>query len=393
MEVYILDSNLRRDSVVEGYHSMIWTERYSTWGDFQLDIDPSLAEKALLSQGTYLAIDKSDRVMYTDDVESSSEEDGSRILTVKGKSLEKILDERPNSYTAISSGGAPAQVTLGPGLPAVLLRAIVDSTLRTNANITDDNISFLQAGSYSPLGDIAEPSDSVTILTDVDTLYNTVKTICDTYHLGFRLIRIEDATPSNPAKLYFEVYTGFDRTTSQTANAAVVFSSELDNLTDTTELTTSAGFKNVAYVYGTNGSRVVYGDDNTVLGFNKKVLIVTASDITTVAGATLNAQLDQRGKEELAKNRVVVGFDGQISQSSKYVYGTNYKLGDLVEQRSEHGYTNKMRVTEQIFVSDKEGEKSYPTLVLDSLVVPGSWDAISASKKWDDYTTEVWDSM
>jgi len=389
MEIYILDDTLRRTEIVESYESMIWTQRYSAYGDFELRMDPSLAEAPLFVQGTRLACDKSNRVMVIDTVENTFKEDGTKTLIISGKSLESVLNERPNQRAFATAGAIAEKLTL-TGLPAAIIRTLFDDICRINSVIPTDNIPYIQSGEISPGDTIPEPSDVVTILTEIDTLYNTIKNISDIYRLGFRLIR-----PAEDSKLYFEVYTGFNRTTSQTVNTAVVFSAELDNLTDTTELTSTALLKNVAYVFSPNGSRIVYavGTDPSIAGFEKKVLIVNASDIDLVAGTPLNAALDQRGAEELAKTGVIIGFDGQIPSLISYVYGVDYKLGDIVEKRNDKGTTSQMRVTEQIFVSDAEGDKSYPTLTLDAVITAGSWDSIAGNKAWDDYTTQTWDSM
>ena len=398
MDLYILDSQIRRFEMVEQYKSLIWTERYSAKGDFVLEMDPVLAERELFVKGSFLACNKSELVMVIDNVEIANNDDGERVLKVTGPSLESVLEQRLNSYTKILLGQAAIPLTLGPLAPATMIRNMFSDVCVTNTafsygspTVYPERIPFIQAGVYhSTVGMIAEPSVTPTIQTEVGELYTTIKNIADMYRLGFRLIR-----PAEDSKLYFEVYTGFDRTTGQTVNAPVVFSSEFDNLTDTSELTSISGLKNVAYVFAPNGSRAVYGEniDSTVQGFDKRVLMVDANDITLAAGASLNAALDQRGLEELAKNRIIIGFDGKIAQNSSLVYGVNYGLGDLVEQRDDKGTFNVMRVTEQIFISDAEGEKSYPTLTLDALIVAGSWDAVLATKYWDVYNTETWDSM
>ena len=71
----------------------------------------------------------------------------------------------------------------------------------------------------------------------------------------------------------------------------------------------------------------------------------------------------------------------------------DYYLGDLVEMRNVDGIANQMRVTEQIFVSDKEGERIYPTLAINQFVSTGSWLSFAPGRSWIDYdddTTTVW---
>lgn len=400
MEVYTLDSDYRRTDIIEQFESFIWTERWSDQGDFSLDIDPAFPDAGLFSKGKMVACSKSDRVMVCTTMENSKNDDGVRLLKITGASLESVMEDRANKYTAFGAPTSdPTYATWGNGTsdtPMDIIRTIFNDACYSNSVVSEDEIYQMQSGAhYSTTGMITFPADTPVIQSEIDTLWNTIKTICDTYRLGFRIVRIEDATPSNPAKLYFEVYTGFDRTAGQSDLPAVIFSNQLDNLTDTSELSSISGYKNMAYVYSPHGTRMVLSSDLTTepTGINRRVLLVNASDIDDAAGPTLQDKLEQRGQQELAKARIVVGFDGKIPPLSGLVYGTDYMLGDLVEQRSDSGSRRVMRVTEQIFVSDKEGERSYPTLAQDSLIVAGSWDATLATKHWDDYTTETWDSM
>jgi hypothetical protein len=193
------------------------------------------------------------------------------------------------------------------------------------------------------------------------------------------------------SQIYWDVYTGSDRTSSQTTLPAVLFTPELDNLQNTKELTSIESAKNVAYVYSPAGFEMVYpvGVDPEVDGFDRRVLVVDANDIT-VDNPDVPAALIQRGNEALAQAQVYQAFDGEISQNSQYKYGVDYNLGDLVEQRNVDGIANLMRVTEQIFVSDSEGERSYPTLTMNAFITTGSWLSWMPTKVWSDMTTEIW---
>ena len=119
-------------------------------------------------------------------------------------------------------------------------------------------------------------------------------------------------------------------------------------------------------------------------GFERKAIIVKAEDIELTAGPALDDALFRRGKEELAKHRVLVAFDGEVPQNSPYKYGVDYGLGDLVEQRSTSGKVNSMYVTENITISDAEGVRSYPTLTFYQLVTPGTWLSWDSNQVWSD---------
>lgn len=378
MDLYILNGEFKRDQVVESYESMIWTERYSAYGDFEMIIDPGLAEQPLFSSGTYLGTNLSDRVMVVDTTEKTDDSEGVQKLKVTGKEITEILTSRPNRVGLTEP--EPQDQT---GLPAAVMRDIFNTLIVTNT-VVEDRLPIAM-GDPSPTS-IPEPADSVTIRFELDTLYGSLKKIADIYNLGFRIFKDGDT-----GDLYFEVYSGDDRTSGQTVFPAVIFSPQLDNLTDTTDLVSFALLKNVAYVHAPNGSRMVYanGADSSTSSWNRKVMFVKADDIDEAAGAPLQALLEQRGQEALAENRVVIAFDGEISQTV-YTYGVDYNLGDLVEKRNDQGTSAIMRVTEQIFISDKEGERSYPTLSLDLLVDEGSWLSYGVTQ-WADTDPLEWE--
>jgi hypothetical protein len=389
--LYILDDQLRREEIVESYESFIWTERYNDSGDFELVIEPRVAESNLTLPGTLLTIDNSDRVMQIDTIVANIDEDGKRFLKISGRSIESWLVHRANQ-SAFYPGGAMAEVSIDD-LPGDIMRDLVDDICRTNADITQDNIPFLQAGTYSSFtGSIPEPASTINFRHPVATLYDTIKAVANPFDLGFRLIR-----PNDDSELYWEVYTGFDRTTGQIDRDPVIFSPEVfDNVSSSSEINSNALEKTVAYVFHPVTTRVVYADgyDSTNAGSSRKVLLVDASDIDLPAGTALDNALDFRGRQELARNRYVMGFDGAITPRSNYIYNTHYQLGDLVELQSNRGYKRILRVTEQIFTSDAEGEKSYPTLTFNTLITPGTWHSLPGSQEWYDYISTVyWSDM
>lgn len=378
MDLYVLDASLRRTELVDDFESLIWTERYADVGDFQLSIYAERSSRALLTVGTRLAIQSSNRVMTIETIEDKVDSNGIAILAISGRSIEASLDDRSNRYAGYGTASTLWTITDTPGNVA---RTIFDTLCRDNTVFPADNFPFLASGSLLPDGNIPEPTDVIAFNVEVDTVLSTIKKICAQYLLGFRMLRNGDTS-----ELYFDIYTGNDHTTLQTVLPAVVFSPQLDNLSNTKELTSMAIFKNVALVYGANGSEIVYGldVDPSTAGFERKAIVIKADDITLPVGSDLTAALVQRGQEALAEHRGILAFDGEIPQVGSYIYGLDYGLGDLLEARNRDGVTTNMLVTEQIFVSDKEGDRSYPTLAVDLVIAPGTWYGWDASQVWDD---------
>jgi hypothetical protein len=385
MEVYILDSLYRRAEVVDRYDSLIWTERFSAAGDFELKLHSTLENRTRFVEGVKLAIIPSYRVMIVETVEDGIDDEGQEILTVKGPSLEAVLDQRM-ARSAMNDTTTNPSWTL-TGTPKVIATQMFHDICVTGVLDAGDVIPLIHEGNIFTTDTVPAPTDTIEYVVSPDTLYNAEKTLCDQYLMGFRLIRNADTS-----QLWFDIYTGSDRTSHQTALPAVIFSSGLGNLHNTSELRSTALYKNAAYVITPVGTRIVYPDDvdTTISGFDRRVLIVNADDITDTDSVVAQALMLQRGIDELAQNRKVHAFDGEVSQTSQYVYGTDYNLGDLVETRNTDGVSNSMQVTEHIFVADSEGVRSYPTLAVTQFVTAGSWVGLPATKTWNDYTTEEW---
>lgn len=457
MELYILDSRLRRTSVLDLFESVIWTERYSAWGDFELHVFSTPETRRLLPAGTRLATDVSYRVMVVEFVDNSKDAEGREMLKLTGRSLEAIMEDRTARNTFADLTTTPKWIITGT--PGNIARQIFNETCRANTSFPDDNIPFITSGTLFPPGTIEEPSAVITVELGLGTVYAAIKEICDAYDLGFRLVRNFDHS-----QLYFDVYSGSDRTAHQSTLAPVVFAPNLDNLTNVSEITSISGYKNVAYVFHPESTQVVTADGVSVeiSGFERRVLTVDASSVevperpytlaetevtaiknaielsaiteddaalqkiidrkrlrpdeitlaqkygtggsaansagdkvqittainvntsyTTIEMANLNTQLQLVGRDELAKNRAISAFDGEMPLNSPYKYEVAYQLGDLVEMRSVDGATNLMRVPEQIFVADPQGERSYPTLSLDQFIVPGSWLSWDFNEVWE----------
>jgi hypothetical protein len=254
MEIYLLDDLYRRITVVDRFESLIWTERYDAYGDFELQMHSTSENRTLFPVGQRFVIEQSKRVMTVETIEDTADEEGKTTLTFKGYSLEMILDRRL-ALAALSD------LTTDPkwiitGLPAAVAAQIFHDICVTGTLNAGDIIAGVNESSIFPADTIPAPSDSITYEADPQTVYSAIKYLCGVYDMGFRLVR----NPVNN-QLYFDIYTGSDRTTQQTALPAVVFSPELANLKNTKELTTVSLYKNVAYVMSPVGSEVVYSKD------------------------------------------------------------------------------------------------------------------------------------
>lgn len=385
MEVYILDSLLRREQVVDKFESFIWTERYDDIGDFEILLHSTREARGQFRTGVHLAINTSYRVMTVETVEDVADEGGQALLRVKGRSLEAILEDRVSRITTASLEIEPEWLL--EGTPGDVARTIFQAVCVQGALHVGDIIPFMMPGTIFPASSIPEPDSIISAKIPPESVSESVQTLCKTYDLGYRLVRNFDTS-----QLYFDIYSGNDRTTRQTTYSSVIFAAEHDNMKNSIEYSSIEKSKNVAYVFSDFGFEIVYADflDPSVDGFDRRVLVLNVSDIDPLVEDPQGV-MQQRGKEALYNSRAFSIFDGQIDQYSPYKYGTHYELGDMVEVRNVDGEITYKRITEQIFIADSEGERSYPTLSIHDFVNANTWLMQKTDRVWEDFgETEYW---
>jgi hypothetical protein len=389
MEVYTLDALLRRTELFEDFESLIWTERYKQYGDFEMHVYSSFRARNLLKPDTLLAMDASNRVMKIESVEDGTDAENKQMLILKGRSIEIYMYDRV-AVSALTDTTTTPKWTI-TGLSATdTARKIFHDICVTGTLSLQDVIPFIHEGPLSAEpSNIPESPDLVDVSIEPTTVYDAISQLADIWSFGFRILRNGDMS-----ELWFDVYMGSDRTTGQTVLPAVVFSPQLDNLQNTKELTTTQDAKNVAYVFSPAGFETVYaeGVPPDIEGFDRRVVVVNATDVTVEEfpdPADVTTALIRRGAEALAQAKTTQAFDGEISQTSQYKPGRDYNLGDLVMMQNRDGVTNEVRVTEIIYASDQEGERSYPTLSINKFINTGSWLSWLNNQQWVDLEDEV----
>lgn len=372
MQFHTLDSSFRKDEIIDQFISAIWTERYSKAGDLTLVTELSTDTIAKLEEGTFIQLEGSDEVVQIDTalIENNT-------LKVTGNTLVEFLNDR---IIRTSNQAADKYWNL-TGKPLDILNTIVtdmtvsgpyiDGTIDAGVDIPKQIIPNL-----SVVSAVAPPDTDVSFAVPFGPLYDALAQIADTFSLGFRLYL--DWANDYGYSLVFESYKGRDLTSSQTTYPVVRFSPQMDSLTNLSQLHSIAKYKTVAYAYAPSnpagimnyaGVAYAYPGAELETGFQRRVLMVFADDITTdMTGGDagqLRGMLDQRAKDALANNNYIKVADGEVIPSS-YIFGTDYGLGDIVELDSGLGPRRRARITEYIRSQDQSGERAYPTVsVLD----------------------------
>lgn len=341
MDMTVLNKDLDPILIIDSYESLIWTDRYSECGDFELytTIDELLLNT--VKRDFYLLNPESDHVMCIETIRINSDiEDGSRI-TLEGNSLENILSRRIIwGYKKVS------------GKPQEVIKELLNDCIITPTNQNRQIKNFVFKESSDPA--ITE-LESIEAEYTGNNLYDVVVKICKENKIGFKITLDE-----NSKTFVFELYAGTDRSYDQIENSYVIFSPSFDNLINANYMETRSSLKTVALVAGKGEgeSRTLHEvDTGGLTGIDRRELFVDASNLSTYD----EAPMTQRGKEELSEYTDISSFEGQAETRIMFKYGQDFFTGDIVQFADGYGHEAPARIIEMITSDGADGLSVYPT--------------------------------
>lgn len=352
MELLVLNSNFEAFGVIDIFKSLIWTDRYYGFGDFELTASPNNKILASVLNGKYLYFTESEHLMRLEDINIKSNAEQGKNIIVKGRSIETILEQRIIWNQTILTGG------FQDGILKLLEENAIDP------NDTSRKISLLE---YEESTDPAITSLEVDSQFLGETLYSAITNLCLSKKVGYKIIL------TNQNKFKFKLYAGTDRSRDQLLNPYVVFSPKFENLINSDYLTTNKFAKTVTLVAGETGienvrtALVVECAQGAGTELDRREMFTDAGSVTrSYAGGTLTdeeyiEQLFSKGQEDLASNVIVETFEGQADATRLYKYNEDFFMGDIVQVENEYGQEGRSRVTELIYSHDPTGIKIYPT--------------------------------
>lgn len=352
MEPMILDTNFNTLAILDVYESLLWVERYSAYGDFEIYAAPNDKLLSNLRPGNYLWLKDSDQVMIIEDVELASDVETGNRMIVSGRSLESILDRRIIWKQTILDGYLQGQI-----------KKLINENIISPSDTSRKIPNFI----FEDTSDSFIAGLKVNAQFTGDNLYEAIKAICDISGIGFRI------TLSDTNKFVFKLYNGVDRSYKQTTNPYVVFSPNFDNIISSNFFESTRSLRTVTLVAGEGeGSDrktlEVSKDGKPGSGLERREMYTDARDISTttetneeLTPAQYNEQLKQRGLEKLSEYSKTELFDGQADYNRMYVYGEDYYKGDIVQIVNEYGFESSSRIAEIIRSQSSDGVLVYPT--------------------------------
>ncbi len=374
--VVIWNRQLERLALIDKYISLIWIERATACGEFELHLRADNDAVKYLVADNIISRDFSgtwnnhylqsgfelkdawpefmiiEKIVITTDVENGN------YITVSGRSIESILDRR-------------------------IVRGTYDFatySVVTVTNIVGNQIAgrpfpwpiwMVNAMYYADPGFKIECDAAALPITEPTRGYNMLQFVQDACRAfgenapGFRLLYFQ-------GELWAYVYWGQDRRSSANGYGDVIFSPEYGNLVNSSyalDMTTEKSWAEAASTgewweekFGEN----YYTDPVTGLEL-KEVFLKSDVPLKGDSGApyddaTVKSELNKKARLELLNHRPSETFDFEIQSTGRYVYQRDYYLNDLVKVNNGYGVEISARVVEVSQIWDENGHQVVPKL-------------------------------
>lgn len=349
MELLILNEKFESVDILDTFESLIWTDRYSKYGDFEIYTSADASIMSKIRQDYYLWVEESEHQMIIEAIKIESNVEFGNHLIITGRSLESILLRRIIWSQTILNGNFQNAV-----------KKLLDENV-INPKDPDRRIdNFIFEESDDP----AITELTIQVQFTGDNLYEAIQAMCDVASIGFK-VTLNDAN-----QFVFKLYAGVDRSYAQDKNPYVVFSPSFENIINSNYFESKQDYKTVTLVAGEgegSARKTMTVGKNPGKGLYRRELYTDARDISsttesgTLTPAQYNAQLSQRGEERLAERKIIQAFEGQVETTQMYRYGEHFFMGDITQLENEYGIEARVRVIEFVHSENQSGTETYPT--------------------------------
>lgn len=377
MNILVLNTEFEQVAIIDSYQSLIWTDRYYGYGDFELYLPFNSSILNTIYQDYYLQIPDSRSTMIVESIRIDTSFDSGNYIIVTGRSLESILERRiiwPE--IELPEIKTKAKGTIYEAMKTLISDAIINPTASRFKDPTFikrriDNFIFEDCEDISIT---SIPLESTTFNGEV--LYDVILDWCQNNEIGFD-ITFEDVYDHGGQITYnqfvMRLYRGEDRSYEQDYNDWVIFSPSYDNVISTNYIDDISPWRNFAIVSKENDEAkpaLMYGDvekrggSYVTTGLNHRELYVDARDIQESdlpEGLSYKQALIARGAEKLNEALKDIEFTGEVEAERQFKYGVDFFMGDIVEITNEYGIKGAARVIEYIHNDTDSGHEVYPT--------------------------------
>lgn len=368
MELASIDSNGHVIDIFDNYYSLIWTQRYYEAGDFELVVPVNLKTLALRPGSKLIrlgVLDSYQSVMLVQSVTRSEDLESGVQLTITGRDLKDILRQRVLYYARAVEDSQTTEKLYS------IVNRLVTQNISSTADIAARRILGLTVKTYTSGDPIFNISVNTFSIDKGTNLYETVLDYCVLKSVGFDIL----ASSADFNAWQFKLYSGIDRSHTQSLVPPVIFSPEFANLNSSTVVDEITDYATHTLICGEDDNYQAEGRvwlEETVsgsakTGLNRREIFTDASgksatvDDWEIDPAEYVKILKAEGQLDLEKHKAISSFDGEILHNGQFKIGADYTVGDIVTVADSSGNAMRARITEFIRSMDDNGYKEYPT--------------------------------
>ena len=374
----ITEDTVQKVRYVDEYISCIWTRRYYSCGDFELQmvLDDSMISAdsdTRIQCGQFVMRPDDETVMMVEKISIASSIGSASTITISGRSAEALLDRRVlMTPLSTSSNGITLQVYISmmlyycfgsaknSGRAWRVSNRILADSMNESALIDDNYDDGTTAGlTISDLGISTLARDTYS-----GTVYEILCGLAETANFGFKMKWDAD---NEYFALY--LYSGRDKASE------VCFAEDMYTLLDASYEQDTESYKNACIVYTENDSGGISGR-NYVMNINTtasgQLLTEMQSWLEECNGLNCNetavlqsnSESDDSGSvatETFADCCQTTAFSGTAITSGQYTYKEDWDVGDTVLIRSQIGVSGEAKVLTVVESDDNTGTTITPT--------------------------------
>lgn len=341
MYLTIYDQNLVALGVVDDYQTVIWVQRDTEYGSFEINTRPTEHNLSLLEKNNIVQKDNGSEVGFINSIQLTDDLDKGPTIKITGFFYCGVLKQR---VVLVNSSNLKGLIEKNlRGLPYITVNQEVENIAFDN-NFIGENLG-----------------DCVTALAKAN---------------GFGFYTVWNRTTHT---IEFNVNYGFDRSIQQTVNPYVIFSDNYENLFGSEYLNSDVGVINTVYANCKLPAGIekctppTYSITNGVgTGIFEKYIEVDAVTYDVECflpegGTVTKTYLDydptlKKMQEQANAELVPIQENFQGTVDFKLKYGIDYDLSDIVTvKNNKWNKSINQRITEITEVYDKETDAITPT--------------------------------
>lgn len=354
------------EGIITDYISFQWNDKYYQEGNFNITLPANEENMSLLTEGRYVLIGESDKVMMIERVQFNNnlKTDG-YIMQVSGRSIESILERR----VAFPGQGLNTNECKGENGLIKAIYSLIDGFFinpeKVASESSDGEKFFYYPERKIPFLTIPDEEEwyykdneenkyikrsfheAVNKSVSKDNLLKIISELCKNTFLGFKIIPVKPFDYSDVMYWEFSLYTGEDKSYTRTdkEKPLLLFSPTLKNVESVSTTKDSTNYRNVIFCgveKDSDGYINLSTNENEATGYGNKTgidIIDKVNDFKSEATALITG----------AKNKLVT-----MLEASEICYTGIYILA-VAASRKDKDYSATVTKIEST-IEEGEGQ-------------------------------------